>query len=132
MTALYFQLVSLLVLFITVKNSFSLINGFRPTRTHTNSRVSTSKSYSTYRTLRTSGNIQLNRNSRNVLGNVPRNVLVLKSILDDDEVYTDFETMNSDSELEKKMARELYDELRAGKIKIIVFLSRLTVASRSN
>lgn len=41
---------------------------------------------------------------------------ILKSILDDDEVYTDFETMNSDNELEKKMARELYDELRAGQL----------------
>lgn len=40
----------------------------------------------------------------------------IKSILDDDEVYTDFETMNSDNELEKKMARELYDELRAGQL----------------
>ena len=41
---------------------------------------------------------------------------VLKNILDDDEVYTDFETMNSDNELEKKMARELYDELREGQL----------------
>ena len=41
---------------------------------------------------------------------------VLKSILDDDEVYTDFETMNTDNELQKKMARELYDELRAGQL----------------
>ena len=45
---------------------------------------------------------------------------VLKSILDDDEVYTDFETMNSDNELEKKMARELYDELRAGQLGLTI------------
>ena len=45
-----------------------------------------------------------------------RHNTILKSILDDDEVYTDFETMNSDNELEKKMARELYDELRAGQL----------------
>ena len=45
-----------------------------------------------------------------------RHDTILKSILDDDEVYTDFETMNSDNELEKKMARELYDELRAGQL----------------
>jgi hypothetical protein len=32
-------------------------------------------------------------------------------ILDDDEEFTDFETMNSDNELERKMARELYDEV---------------------
>jgi hypothetical protein len=41
---------------------------------------------------------------------------VLNNILDDDEVYTDFETMNNDNELEKKMARELYDELREGQL----------------
>ena len=45
--------------------------------------------------------------------------MLIKTVIfgiNDDEVYTDFETMNSDNELEKKMARELYDELRAGQL----------------
>jgi hypothetical protein len=40
----------------------------------------------------------------------------LNCITDDDEDYTDFETLNSDNKLEREMARELYDELRAGQL----------------
>lgn len=40
----------------------------------------------------------------------------LRCITDDDETYTDFDTLNSDNELEIQLARELYDELRAGRL----------------
>ena len=100
MTGLYCELRGVLIIIVVVTLYASLANGFQLNRIARVNSLSSRRASNCHDLRRTFFRV----NS------------VLKNILDDDEVYTDFETMNSDNELEKKMARDLYDELREGQL----------------